>query len=259
MRSFLRVILFAALLTALFAAPANAYLMPDVRMTAAETATPAEETLARCQAELDAIRARVPATALGEHGRASRRGHLSAEQRRIAASYEKAQETFAFWKYVADLKRDLIALQADPADPVAIAEADAIAKIAIQRIYELSREYRIVGSALINNFLVNRGVKEKGFCYQYVSQIRGALRQRGWQRYELRWGEAWAGEFRENNALVITAAGAPFERGIAVDVWRSASKPFWTPVSGDRFPWKEAFNIEIDDSKEVKGSVISDR
>lgn len=245
MRSWLRPALFAALLASLFAARADAYLMPEVRMSAEEAAAPAEETLARCQGELDAIRAQVPATSLGEQGRASRKGHLTAKQRRSVAIYEEAEKRLAFWKYIAGLKRDLIALQPQPADPVATAEADAIAKIAIQRIYELSREYRIVGSALINNFLVNRGLKEKGFCYQYVSQIRAALRKRDWRRFELRWGEAWAGDFRENNALVITAAGAPFERGIAVDVWRSASKPFWTPVAGDRFPWKEAFDIEI--------------
>lgn len=259
MRSPLGISLLAALLTALCACTADAYLMPEVRISAAEAAAPAEVTLERCRAELDAIRAEVPVTALGEQGRASRKLHLTAKQRRIAATYERAEEAFVFWRYVSDLKRDLIGLQGNPEDPAAIAEADAIAKIAIQRIYELSREYRIVGSALINNFLVNRGFKQKGFCYQYVGEIREALRKRDWTRFELRWGEAWAGEFRENNALVITAVGAPFERGIAVDVWRSASKPFWTPVSGDRFPWKEAFNVEIEDSKEVKGSVIRDQ
>lgn len=228
---------------------ASAYVMPEHILTATQQSQSAEDSFQEAQRVVDEIRARIPLAALAEidHGRSKRR--LSQEERAAAAQYERAANELHFWEYVLSLKRSLLALDTSTPDPAMVQEADVMAKMIVQRIYELSREYRVTGSALINNFLINRGLREKkGFCYQYVSAIRNTLRTRNWRHFELRWGEAWAGTFRENNALVITAIGAPFESGLAVDVWRSASKPYWTPVKGDRFPWKEAFGVEIDET-----------
>jgi hypothetical protein len=227
------------------AAPAQAYRLPPIRMTAEESAVPAEESKARVDAQLASIQSAVPRAALSD-GVRDRHRHLSPVAREALASYPSVREELAFWKLVVDLKRDLLSLFRGAPPAAAPLEADAIAKTVIQTIYDLSQEYRIAGSALIQNFLINRGIKKKGFCYHYVDALRRALAERAWRSFDLRWGEAWAGTFRENNALVITAAGAPFETGLAVDAWRTAGKPFWTPVEGDRFPWKEAFHVVIE-------------
>ena len=194
-----------------------------------------EQVLANCEAQRDAIRTALPLEILAD-GRSNYKVRLPKEKRGAAAAAEPLEERLAFWSEVVTLKRDLTALPGPAADAGAVDEADAIAKIIIQTIYDLSQEYRIAGSALIQNFLINRGIKKKGFCYHYVSDIRRALAVRAWRAYELRWGEAWPNDFRENNALVITKAGQAFQSGLAIDAWRTAGKPFWTKVQGDRFP-----------------------
>ena len=66
-----------------------------------------------------------------------------------------------------------------------------------------------------------------------------------WRHFDFHWGAAWDQTWRENNALVITAKGTPFETGIVVDAWRAASKPYWHTVKGDRYPWVELTDVQI--------------
>ena len=119
-----------------------------------------------------------------------------------------------------------------------------MAKTIVETLYALSQKWKIGSSAILTNMLINWGVKEKGFCYHYAFELRRALGAHHWIRFEPRWGAAWEGTFRENNALVITARRAPFESGLVVDPWRTAGRPFWTPVKGDRFPWVEKIGVE---------------
>ncbi len=45
---------------------------------------------------------------------------------------------------------------------------------------------------------------------------------------------------RENNAIVVTAKGKPFQSGIVLDCWRHSGRVHWSSVTGDHFfPWKE--------------------
>jgi hypothetical protein len=153
------------------------------------------------------------------------------------------KRSHTFWNYTCNLKHDLVGLFGNNSTQEARDEADRIAKAVIEELYAISQRYDIAASALIQNFLINVGAKEKGRCYHYVSDLRAALSGVPMKQFELYWGEAFAGTFRENNALVISVKGKTFGDGIAIDAWRSAGKPFWTPVRGDRFPWKEAPNI----------------
>jgi len=133
-------------------------------------------------------------------------------------------------------------------DPrVAEDEADLMAKMIINKLYALSIEYQIGFSALYQNFLINTGAKKKGFCYHYVSSLQTVLLKRPWKYFALHWGVAYDRSFLENNGLVITANGAPFESGIVVDSWRTASKPYWHAVSKDSYPWKELKDTVIDE------------
>lgn len=234
----MRVRLTVVFLFLTLAAPAGAfaYRLPAYTMTEAERARPAEDSLALHRARL---------AALGQHAdvgrmRRYRRNpklRLGAAERNALGEYDRLVEAIDFWEYVVGLKADLIALHAEP-DATAREEADAIAKRTIATMYRLSQEYDVRGSVWFHNFLVNQGKRNGGHCYHYVAALLAAL-DRPWGRYDLYWGEAWPEKLRENNALVITAAGAPFAEGIAIDAWRRGSRPFWTAVATDRFPWRE--------------------
>jgi len=226
---------------------AHAYKLPLYSMTAEEFEVPPEETLEEYETRLDDLRRTAPHGILGTRRR-DYKTRLTDEERTAAKEYDELIVVVTFWEYVVKLTRDLNSLHGEGASQEAGDEADAMAKIIIQTIYDLSQEYRVTGYAQFQNFLVMTGVREKGLCYHYVSDIRKVLRRREWNHFSMHWGEAWAKTFRENNALVITATGEPFESGIAVDSWRAAGKPFWTMVKGDRYPWVEAVGVEFDDS-----------
>lgn len=223
--------------------PAVAYKLPDVHITDTDMELCAEDALAGRLARLDEISRAVSTQHIEEH-RLNPKIRLSKNERPYVRAYENLRDEIAFWRYVVGLKRSLLGLKELPIQ--ATPEADAMAKVIIETIYRLSQEYRVTTSAWIHNWLVTHDIRRKGHCYHYVDDLRKELSVRQWLYFDIHWGEAWPGEFRENNALVITAKGALFDRGLAIDAWRRAGKPFWTSVSSDRFPWKEAFDVEIE-------------
>jgi hypothetical protein len=235
----------ALLLTTALALPARAYHLPPYKMSGEERRVPSEETLAKYKARLDEVAKRVP-LGVADTRRRNYKAKIPPKTRKLLKGYEDLRNAQKFWQYVVDLKRDLIALHGKVTDPTTAMEADAMAKAVIQRIYDLSIEYDVAFSALFHNTLINLGIKKKGFCYHYVNDLRNALKKYSWRHYDLHWGEAWGQRYFENNALVVTAKGDDFKRGIAIDAWRTAGQPFWTPVEGDRYPWKEIFNVDTD-------------
>lgn len=220
------------------ALPTSAYLLPAYAISKRDRARAAELVLAEYEAGLSSLSQSIRISRLEDHRR-SPKLKLTANERKAARSYEDLRAAIGFWSQVADLKRTLLDLPGVEKNDESRDEADAIAKTIVGTIYGLSQEYGVSTSAWIHNFLVSRGWKKKGYCYHYVEDLMAALSGRGWRRYEFRWGEAYAGTFRENNALIITAKEGAFDEGLAVDAWRSAGRPFWTSVADDRFPWME--------------------
>lgn len=237
------------MLVLLFPVSLHAYRMPDYGISRHDWNRPADEVFAELSAERDQIDSMVSIDRLDNY----RRCHsckLSRKEAKAYAEYLKLKVPYEFWKYVTDLKRDFVEMAGQQAKD----EADLMAKKIIQKLYDLSNEYKVAGSALINNLLVNVKVKDKGFCYQYTDALRKTLKEESWRYFDFHWGAAWNQTWRENNGLVITAKGKPFDTGIVVDPWRTASKPYWTPVKGDRFPWKKLMNVQIE---EERGDVVS--
>jgi hypothetical protein len=240
MRSFCSVIF---ILLTIIPAELSAVSLPACSVSADESNVPAEEVLANHQEGLDELGRSVSLTRLDEHRRNSKI-RLTRAERRAAKDYDTLIVKIEFWEQVKDLKGSLLSMcGADPA-PDVTTEADIIAKRVIDTLYSLSQEWRIGSSALFNNFLIEIGAKEKGYCYHYVTHLKNALTPLDLKHFDVRWGTAWEKTFRENNALVITVKGDSFEKGLAIDAWRMAGRPFWTKVKGDRFPWVEEFNVE---------------
>lgn len=232
------IIVTALLLTC---ATAQAYRMPEYHMSASDWSRPSDEILAEYGRRMNEIASVVPLTKL-ESYRSCTQCRLSRSERAAYLEYMELKVPYEFWDYVVKLKKDLFSMTEDQS---AEGEADLLAKKIIQKIYDLSNEYKIIGSALVHNLLINAGVREKGFCYHYTDALRSMVRQTQWQHFDFHWGAAWDQTFRENNGLVITAKGKPFKTGIVVDPWRAASKPYWHTVTGDRFPWTELHDVQI--------------
>ena len=121
-----------------------------------------------------------------------------------------------------------------------VAEAEKVAHTAVTYSSRLAREYRVVRPAVLHNVLVRAGLRERGLCHHWTTDLMQQLELLQLKSYQLHWGVAHRGsELREHNSVVITASGQRFEDGIVLDPWRNSGKLYWARVKNDRYPWQE--------------------
>src|SRR5213596_3539916 len=112
-------------------------------------------------------------------------------------------------------------------------EATVVAQCAFSTVARLRQEYRMFGTPIFNNFLVYHGLRKRGYCYQWTADLLVALDALKLKTLELHWGEAYAGTYRENNCLVATAKGQPFDHGMILECWRHMGHLRWNLVPSD--------------------------
>lgn len=112
-------------------------------------------------------------------------------------------------------------------------EAKLLAECAYATVARLRQEYRMFGTPIFNNFLVYHGWRKRGYCYQWTEDLLLALDTLKLETLELHWAEAHAGTYLENNCLVVTAKGQPFDRGMILECWRHFGHLRWNLVLSD--------------------------
>jgi len=112
-------------------------------------------------------------------------------------------------------------------------EAKILSECAYATVARLRPEYSMFGTPIFNNFLVYHGWRKRGYCYQWTEDLLLALDTLKLKTLELHWGESYAGTWRENNCLVVTAKGQPFDRGMILDCWRHFGHLRWNLVPSD--------------------------
>ena len=95
------------------------------------------------------------------------------------------------------------------------------------------------GTPIFNNFLVYHGLRKRGYCYQWTEDLLLALDTLKLRTLELHWADAYRDTWRENNCLVVTAKGQPFERGMILECWRHFGHLRWNLVPSDEDPYYE--------------------
>jgi hypothetical protein len=118
-------------------------------------------------------------------------------------------------------------------------EAKLLAECAYSTVARLREEYRPFGTPIFNNFLVYHRVKKRGYCYQWTEDLLLALDKLKLKTLELHWGDTYRDTWRENNCLVVTAKGQPFERGMILECWRHFGHLRWNLVPSDQDPYHE--------------------
>jgi hypothetical protein len=118
-------------------------------------------------------------------------------------------------------------------------EAWLLAECAYATASQLRRQYRMFGTPIFNNFLVHWGIRKRGYCFQWSEDLLVTLDALKLTSLELRWGEANPGNWRENNCIVVTAKGQPFNRGIILECWRYLGHLRYGPVLSDAGPYVE--------------------
>ena len=118
-------------------------------------------------------------------------------------------------------------------------EAKLLAACAYATVSQLRRQYRMFGTPIFNNFLIYHGLRKRGYCYQWSEDLLIAIDALRLSSLDLRWGESNAGNWRENNCIVVTAKGRPFRSGIMLDCWRHLGHLYFGPVVADADPYVE--------------------
>jgi hypothetical protein len=130
---------------------------------------------------------------------------------------------------IKDLAKALTKLAPD-VDP---AEAEQISVTAHTTARRLAREYHVVLNPELQAFLVNVGLRKRGWCGHWAADIGARLKELKPRTLVLHWGVAYDHTSSENNCLVVTARNQPFKDGIILDGWRRAGRLFWCPVIKD--------------------------
>jgi hypothetical protein len=112
-------------------------------------------------------------------------------------------------------------------------EAELMADCAYATVSQLRRQYHMFATPIFNNFLVYHGLRKRGYCYHWAADLLVALDALKLNTLELHWGESYAGTWRENNCVVVTAKGQPFDRGMILEAWRHFGHLRWNLLLSD--------------------------
>jgi len=122
---------------------------------------------------------------------------------------------------------------------VSSGEADKMAVAAIEESAKLSVEYKPMRLPWMNNWLINRGLRKRGLCYQWRNDLFPHLFRLKSKTLKLHLATTRRGTPFEHNGIVVTAQGQPFEQGIILDPWRKGGRLWWGSFEQDkRHPWK---------------------
>lgn len=121
---------------------------------------------------------------------------------------------------------------------VSLEDASRTSQVLINTAIQLAEEYDMASPALYHNVLVNTGFRERGLCCHWAEDLHAKLREIETESLKFDWLVARLGsELREHNTVVIYAADSTWPNGIVFDPWRKAGVPYWTEVTGDKYPW----------------------
>jgi hypothetical protein len=118
-------------------------------------------------------------------------------------------------------------------------EATLLANCAYATVSRLRREYHMFGTPIFNNFLIYHGLRQRGYCYHWTEDLLLALDALKLKTLELHWGETYPGTWRENNCVVVTAKGQPFDHGMILECWRHLGHLRWNLVPSDEDRYSE--------------------
>jgi hypothetical protein len=137
---------------------------------------------------------------------------------------------------IQDLSKALATL-ATTVDP---AEAQLLSLTAHTTSRSLKGKYRVVLNPEFQNFLINIGLRDRGYCGHWTRDIGERLKELKLKTLVLHWGAYDPGRSGESNCVVVTARNQPFQQGIVLDGWRRAGRLYWAKVTkDDEYKWTE--------------------
>jgi len=124
-------------------------------------------------------------------------------------------------------------------------EAKELAKDSILYAQKLAKDYKLVSPPYVQNILVNFGLKNRGLCYEWTSDLFQYLEAKHYRTLTLHKVGANIGKLSEHNALSVSFRGKSISNTILLDAWRNSGNLFFIKIEEDKkYVWKERFYIE---------------
>ncbi len=122
-------------------------------------------------------------------------------------------------------------------------EADDLAKSTVEYATDLAKEYKVVTPPLWQNTLVNFGLKERGLCHEWSSDLWAYLIRKNYKSLEFHHVGADVGSYFEHNALSVSAKGQGVKESIVLDAWRNSGKLYFIEIDRDeKYVWKKRYD-----------------
>ncbi|MDH3632102.1 MAG: hypothetical protein OER98_13355 [Gammaproteobacteria bacterium] len=131
-------------------------------------------------------------------------------------------------------------------DNIDASEAQRAASISIRYSHELARQYEITSSPIMHNLLVNLGLKSRGLCVDWTTDLLTRLKQERFYSLDFHWAIAnYETTFSlEHSTVVVSARGNSIRQGLVLDPWRNSGALFWAPTLEDSgYAWKPQAEI----------------
>jgi hypothetical protein len=98
----------------------------------------------------------------------------------------------------------------------------------------------------MHNLLVNLGLKPRGLCVDWTTDLLTRLKQERFYSLDLHWAIAnYETTFSlEHSTVVVSAGGDSINQGLVLDPWRYSGELFWAPTLEDSgYVWKPQAEI----------------
>ncbi len=123
-------------------------------------------------------------------------------------------------------------------------EASLLADVSINYSMVLAKEYQTVSNPVVQNVLVNSGIKERGLCIHWTEDLLRKLSSLNLESFSFHWGVAHReSSFKlEHSAVIVSAKDGNFTEGIVLDPWRCTGDLYFNLVVNDKYPWTKQYN-----------------
>jgi len=117
-------------------------------------------------------------------------------------------------------------------------EASQAAYNAVVYPMHLSNKYNLVWPPSLQNIFVNSGIRERGLCYQWTSDMLSHMRAQNYKTIDFTWTISNRATKHEHNSAVVVAKGQSWQKGILLDPWRNSGNLYWNKVTDDpKYKW----------------------
>ncbi len=141
---------------------------------------------------------------------------------------------------VISLEKELLSLSPH----VSKKEAKDLSVFALRYTKILANRYHIAISPRFQNFLINIGLKKRGYCYNYANDLAKALLKRDYKSFDFYRIIYRKGTAFEHNALLVRAKDSN-SSGVVLDGWRNAGRLYFSKIENDKkYKWRIFYQLK---------------